>query len=51
MEYEELGSLLRETRTQKGYTLLYLAQKAKTATIYLGEIAYRLKLLSLNSFN
>ena len=50
MEKEEFGSQLRETRTQKGYTLQSLAQKAGTSAVYLGEIERGLKMPSLNSF-
>ncbi len=50
MEKEEFGSRLRETRTQKGYTLQSLAQKAGTGAVYLGEIERGLKMPSLNSF-
>ena len=50
MEKEEFGSRLRETRTQKGYTLRSLAQKVGTSTVYLGEIERGLKMPSLNSF-
>lgn len=50
MEKEEFGLRLRETRTQKGYTLQFLAQKAGTGAVYLGEIERGLKMPSLNSF-
>lgn len=50
MVKEEFGSRLRETRTQKGYTLQSLAQKAGTGAAYLGEIERGLKMPSLNSF-
>lgn len=50
MEKEEFGLRLRETRTQKGYTLQSLAQKAGTGAVYLGEIERGLKMPSLNSF-
>lgn len=50
MEKEEFGSRLREARTQKGYTLQSLAQKAGTGAVYLGEIERGLKMPSLNSF-
>ena len=50
MEKEEFGSWLRETRTQKGYTLQSLAQKVGTGAVYLGEIERGLKMPSLNSF-
>ena len=50
MEKEEFGSRLREARTQKGYTLQSLAQKAGTGAVYLGEIERGLKMPSLNIF-
>lgn len=50
MEKEEFGSRLRETRTRKGYTLQYLAQKVGTSAVYLGEIERGIKMPSLNSF-
>ncbi len=50
MEKKEFGSRLRETRTQKGYTLQSLAQKIGTSAVYLGEIERGIKMPSLNSF-
>lgn len=50
MEKEEFGLRLRETRSQKGYTLQSLAQKIGTGAVYLGEIERGLKMPSLNSF-
>lgn len=50
MEKEEFGLRLRETRTQKGYTLQSLTQKVGTGAVYLEEIERRLKMPSPNSF-